>query len=695
MLLNESSRWAVVLGFALSVIVTTPARGADDPEAEDPAALLSQDELEELGTEAPVTAALPERAPILTGSVFLGQSFISNNDAGTRAYPYTSLRPGIVGGGSLSRLGKHYTFDLEGNYLSDRDKQASLAVDFSGHYRFLLQTETFYHNLMGQDFNWNTLTISNGNTVTYSPPPGAEAPQYGLKIRQDKVSVRAKPTDSPFHIDLGYRQFSREGTSQLRFADVQFAAPNSTVYNRPRTIDQTIYEGSAGIDAHLGYIDLVNQFQIRHFVDNNSIPRMVNFQPVSDTNGPLRNGGLLQHNETPDSRFWSNTLRVHTVLSGGLVGALSYTCGQQISFSQLTDISDVSDNTTTIRNMAGDITYTPRPEFSASLKYRRTITEHDAPDLVVRLPSGGSPNASGDSIPTPPPTDSRLDSLATTLLYRPLPVLVLKGEFKGDFYRRQSDALGTTLPGLNDHHEDRYQGKAAIIATPLKGLRIKGQYGYTAITNPLYATTYDERHVGDLVATYNRANAFGLSFSGKHMRESADSNHGTQTSLTTAGWMNPMPMLTLNVSFAYLQSDSDRTIVYRPDTTPAFQAPARYMAQSHIYGVSAQLHPSESLDISASYQQVRSSSNFSPLSPTSFNGTTGNPPVAVTASTDGISDISRTHDVEDEVSARLDYRFTSSLQTTVEYLYRVVHDRVDTSLNGGAHQIVATLGYKW
>jgi hypothetical protein len=694
MLLKTLSRLPVVLGCLVSLVLVAPAVAADVATTEEAGPMLDADEFEGLGAENPSETAPPEKATLVTGSAYLGQSFISRNEAGVRAHPYTYLRPGLVGGGTLTRLGRSYTVDLEGNYLSDKDNQGSMSVDFGGRYRFLLQTETLYHAFAPLPFTWDAVTLSNGNGVWYDQTP-TTATSYGLKVRQDRLSLRAKPTDFPFHVDLGFRKFSKDGTTQLRFADVAFsstnadpAAPRNTVFNRARAVDMAVYEGTAGVDAHLGYVDFVNQFQIRHFVDNQGIPQMANFQAQSNTSGPLRTSGAFQHNENPDSRFWSNTMRMHTSLSGGLVGALSYSYGQELSFSRLTDISGVSEAATSVRNMACDITYTPRPEFSTSLKYRRQIIEHDVPLSVVRQPSGGAIAAAGDEITTPLPVDSRRESLTATLLYRPVSILMLKGELKGDFVRRQVDANGPILPRMTSGHEERYEGKAAVIATPVKGLRLRGQYGYSSVSNPVYGTTFDDRHQTELIATYNRSNAFGTSVSGKYVRGTAASARMDQTSFTTSGWLNPLPMLTLNLSFAYLQMATDRTVRYATSTGNVPGA-AAYLAQSHIYGVNAMLHLTQRMDLSAGYQQVRGSSAFTP------EDQTLQLTVTTTGDTSGIADISRTHGVEHEVTSRFDYRLTDTIQTSVEYLYRVAYDHTIAAYDGGAHQIVATLGVKW
>jgi hypothetical protein len=346
--------------------------------------------------------------------------------------------------------------------------------------------------------------------------------------------------------------------------------------------------------------------------------------------------------------------------------------------------------------MAGDITYTPTPEFTASIKYRRQVTEYELPQNIVRLPSGGG-TGTGDIIPLQVPVESRLDSLTSALVYRPLSWLVLKGEFKGDFVRREADTIGQVQSWLLQHHEDRYQGRATVVATPIKGLRLKGLYGYAATSNPLYKTTYDDKHFGELIATYNRINLFGTSLSYRETRESMAVAERRQRSVTTSGWISPLPRLTLNASFAYLQANSDQAVVYpvvdTANTTVVtnFNVLGTYQSNSHIYGVNAIVRPVDQLDVTVGYQQVRSDSVFNP-------GGLPNQPVlspVATYSLNGISELSRTQSVEHEVTSRIDYRVTENLSSTVEYLYRVIHDQVDSSLNGGAHQIMASVGFKW
>jgi hypothetical protein len=680
----------------LILLMTSAGWTEDAVPADDDAAgsLLNEEDLNQLTAEPPGESSLPDFKPLVTGSGFIGQNVISNNEAGNRAYPYGQLRPSLIGGGALTLLDRHYKVDLDGNYLSDSDNQGSLAIDFGGHYRVFLNTEALFHNIPAERYGWDTVRLSNGNVVNYDLQPATNA-SYGITVRQDQALLRGKPTDYPFHFDLGFRRLTREGTRQLRFADVQFAAPTNTIYNRSVTVDQAMYEGTAGVDAHLGYIDIVNQFQIRQFVDHQAIPQQVLYQPQFNGATLLRNGGFLQHNENPDSRYWANTLRLHTSISGGLVGALSYTYGQRQSFSSLTDISGAAEAKTILRNMAGDLTYTPVPELTASVKYRRQVTEYELPPNIVRLPSGGGTGV-GDVIPLQVPVESRLDSLTSALVYRPINWLVLKGEFKGDFVRREADSVGQVQSWLLQHQEDRYQGRVTAVATPIKGLRLKGLYGYAATSNPLYKTTFDDKHFGELIATYNRANLFGTSLSYRETSESMPDAQRKQRSVTTNGWVNPLPRLTLNASFAYLQTGAERVVEYpvltvTPNTVTNFTVPGSYQASSHIYGISAIVHPIDQLDVTVGYQQVRSDSVFNP-------GALPNQPVAsslATYSLDGISDLSRTQTVEHEVTTRIDYRVTTNLSSTVEYLYRVIHDHVDSSLNGGAHQIMASVGFKW
>lgn len=699
------SRMPIVLSFALLAVVTVPVSvfAADPLPEEEAGPLLNEEEMSALGEEPAAAVSPLQPATVFTGAMNLGYLSLHRNDAGRRAFPYAYLHPGAVGGGSLTMLHKNLNLDLAGNYLSGRDNNGSLTVDFGGHYRFFYLSDVLFHNLQAKRYAWSgPLTISNGNSIDYDPSP-ATGEQYGLKVRQDQVRLSAKPFEYPFHLDLGFRRFDRQGTTQLRFSDVHFASPTNVVYNRSRRIDQTIYEGTAGLDAHLGYIDLVNQFQIRHFVDNAGIPRMVSFLPQQNATTTFRTGGLLQHNENPDSRFWSNTLRLHSSISGGLVGAVSYTFGQRLSFSRLTDVAGANDTQTTVRNMAADLTYTPLPELTASIKYRRQTKDNKYPAALIRLPGGGAP-AGPEELTMQQQVDSRLDSIIGTMVYRPLHWLLLKGEFKGDFMKREGDGDGAIAPWVTKHHEDRYQGRGTFIVTPVKGMRIKGQYTYSAMTHPfvLYGTSYDERHVGDLVATYSRANAFGASFSYRDLRDHVSSGYRfdrTDQAVTTAWWVQPLTWLTLNASIAYQRSATDRLIRYGispPTATPTVtyeSGNGKYTAQSHIYGAGALVRLQEKAELTVAYQQVRGSSVFDPEQQT-INVNSNIVP-ALLGSTAGIADINRTREVAHELTSRLDYHVSEHALTSFEYMYRSIRDRVDSSLNGSAHLIMASFGVKW
>ena len=58
-----------------------------------------------------------------------------------------------------------------------------------------------------------------------------------------------------------------------------------------------------------------------------------------------RLGGVQQHNEDPDSRLYSHSVKVHSSLAGGVVASGSYTLEERENLSRLSDTTGVKHAT--------------------------------------------------------------------------------------------------------------------------------------------------------------------------------------------------------------------------------------------------------------------------------------------------------------------------------------------------------------
>ncbi|HEY6871100.1 MAG TPA: hypothetical protein VI298_00100 [Geobacteraceae bacterium] len=672
------------------------ARGAEQEGAEPPGAgsSFAPGPAEEKELPEAREPAAPATHPLI--DAYVGYRFLSVNRYGGRAAEYDYLHSNPVLGGSANHLGTDIKFSLEGGYLSDRDYHGDLTCDYKGIYRVNLRTESLFHNLDHEPLFTPQFTLGGNIYRPDDPDPGERS---GVRVEQDLARFRYKFPLFPLHLNLGYWRMVKEGSAQLRFADQAFGGTNvtNTIFSRTRGIDRQTHEGQFGVDAHLGLLDVIYDFRIREFGEHTATPRD-NFiaRPALDFNG-----GLLEHNENPDSRFYAHTIRLHTSMSGGVVGAASYTYGKRENLSNLTDFTGADQAYSIIHNVAVDLTYTPCRVLSLALKYRRQDVERNGPAALAN-PAGSFVNP---PVSVRMALDTQKDAITATLSYRPTTLLTLKGEYKGEFLVR--DNLGPWVqPGTISTlsypaHSETHTGSLTLLSRPIKGLKLMADYTYSTTDSPAYANAYAEKHEGRARASYNAPNRWGVTAGTRISQES--SNQVTIATIATlanpsvvylmprdkkvadatAGlWFVPLEKLTVTGSYSLLRSSTDQAVLFAR-ATPGSNALTNYTGQAQVYAISGVYHCDERLDLALALQQVRSFAEFDPQ------------PISSTLDTSGIKEISRMKTVESTLSARADYRFAKNLSCALEYAFRDYDEKNASLFNGSVNSVMLYLASKW
>ena len=265
----------------------------------------------------------------------------------------------------------------------------------------------------------------------------------------------------------------------------------SDFFGRSRSVSRETHEGKIGFDSHLGPVDLIYSFQLRQFI-NKSQQLRDNFFPRNDfSGGVLNRGGLQEHNEDPESRNFAHTVKMHTSLAGGIVGAASVTYGKRDNLSKLNDTKGADSTSLNQRSLAGDLVYTPFKELSFGVKYRRQEINNDNPTTVTN-----SFFADG-ILMVRPSISTEKDIILATMLFRPINILTIKGEYKGEFLHRDlthySDA---SLNWYLNENQKTHKGSISAVSRPLKGLRLSARYGYTSTDHPSYGISSAQKHEG-------------------------------------------------------------------------------------------------------------------------------------------------------------------------------------------------------
>jgi hypothetical protein len=629
-----------------------------------------------------------------------------DGDAGNAAeYEYLHSKPEVSA--LINYLGLDNKFVLEGNFLNEKDYTGDLTFDHKGIYRFQLRTESLFHNLehelLGPDFIIGTPPDER----SYTSSDNRIGTNYGVRVEQDTARFRYKFPLYPVHINLEYWRMFKEGTMQQRFADHAFEGPpgstsyTNTLYSRSRGVDLATHEGNLVFDTHLGFMDIIYDFKIRQLNVGKSAPVDFFIARSNTTEGYIQHGaGFLPHDEIPESRYYAHSLKLHTSLSGGVVGVASYTYGKRENLSDMNVIKGADQASDTIHSVAGDLTYTPCGFFSMALKYRHQEIDRDAPDSLTTADPLYSLNpvfAVRQAI------DTEKDIVTATLSFLPIRELTVKAEYSGEFVSRdnlqgwnQPGTIATVrLPGSVDTHK----GTITLLSRPYKGLRVKAQYSYSSADHALYANSYEQRHLGTLLLTYSAPGKWGVTANTRIVRESSD--HLTISSLdisapsetirlprerklsnaTFSLWYAPLRNLTLSGSFGLLRNKTDQGVLYAGTNSGSYH-PTDYTSQAQVYSLSAVYTPAEWLDLSLLLQQVRSFSHFTPG-------------IADSGTSDYIQGISEGNTRENSLSARGEFRISKNISCMVDYSYRDYDDKAEGQFSGTVHTISANLKAKW
>jgi hypothetical protein len=657
-------------------------------------------------TDDSVETVLPEESapqqslqePRLVGEASAGYRFYHVDGNGGRAEEYKYLRSNPEMSGFLNYLGLDNKFVMDGNLFNDRDYMGDLTYDHKGIYRFNLRTESLFHNLDHERlFSPSPFTTTSG--ALYDAIDRNPGDSYGVRVEQDLASFRYKFPLYPFHLNLEYWRMVREGTIQQRFADQAFEGTQNTIYSQSRKIDRETHEGSVVFDTHLGVVDLIYGFKIRQFGDHNGPPRDAFIARTDPTLLIQHNAGVLPHDETPDSRFYEHTVKLHTSLSGGIVGVASYTYAKRENLSSMGDIRGADQSSDTMHNVAGDFTYTPCGFFSMALKYRRQEVDRDAPDSLTST----NPAYTTSTFTVRPAIDTEKDTVTATLSFLPIRSLTIKGEYKGEFLSRDNlDAWnrpGTTGSMSLPDSVNIHKGTLTLLSRPFRGLRIKAQYSYSTADNAMYGNAFEQRHQGSLLVTYNAPARWGVTANTRIVRESSD--HLTISSLdisspsvtlqlprerrlenaTFSIWFTPVRNLTISGSYGLLRNKTEQGVLFA-GTVPGSDYPADFTSQAQVYSLSAVYAPVEKLDLSLVLQQVRSFSRFAP----------GLVDAALSSEIQGISQAATR---ENSLSVRGEYQLTKNLSCVLDYSYRDYDDKSQGLLSGTVHTVSANVRAKW
>lgn len=641
-------------------------------------------------------------------SLHSGYRFITPDGATAAADPYSRSRSGVVGGLSLGTLGSDLKLTVDGTFLHEDDYRAELFFDYKGLIRFHSESQTFWHNLLPEVLPPD----SPPNYVTRQPDAGTS---YGIRTFINQVDTRVKLGNNPFHFNLGYWELKREGSEQVRFSDHYFGVPASSIRTDNRPVNRYTREGNAGLDGHFGAFDLTYCFRIRDFVDNAETPR---FAFTTNTLGQATGD---RYSVIPDSRVTSHTVKLFSDLSGGLVGSASYNLTQRENTGGQGDATPSEHPSDSLHSVAADLTYTPSKRHSFALKYRHREIDRTSP-ATITYPFGQlSPAPAGIATGTPgelrvrPAPSSVRDTVTFSATFRPAPKVIYRLEYNAEMEARENvfvpQATVGSLTALRSENRLTHTGSATFYWRPVNGIKVNASYSYAATDNQTYRTSFSDRHIGKLLATYTgsrwgangsyliqydagESSAFTIGSLGARTGTYTMPRRSHTESSNTSVWFAPMQRLTITANYSYMESETDQALLFAniQDADPLVAS--TYRSSAHVYGIDAVYAAAETIDLSLAFQQVHSKSRFNlpdRTFPTIWNpaGTSSS-----AGSTNGITALSSLDSTETGVTARGDWRFSPTLSCGLDYSYRN-YNSGNALYDGSVHSTMLTFKGRW
>jgi hypothetical protein len=295
------------------------------------------------------TTEAAKAADILNGRVSLGFRLVDAQDNPVLVEPYDpqDSRPAV--GLEFSYLGTLGTLALESGFTHEDD--------WGAHVHFNRSADIVAGVTVEKITRWNTRWDLAPTVIV----PDDKDPDgtYRSTLSDVEATLRMRLPAWPAHVTFGARDYTRRGNDQVTMLDMSCGAPvfGCHVVAKERRLDQTTREFNLGFDAHAGWVDIAYQRHFLTFQDDEPDP--VNMF------GPFRGvtpAGMRAHNVLPDTRSFSDTVKLNTNMVDRVGASLYYSRGE---------VENEDDHITEgFVTWAGDLNYSPSRALTLLLRHR-------------------------------------------------------------------------------------------------------------------------------------------------------------------------------------------------------------------------------------------------------------------------------------------------------------------------------------
>ncbi len=602
-------------------------------------------------------------------------------NGGSNALPYGYASDSLGLGGEIIAFPFPNRVHLELDVLNKKDYFADFRYAYSDTVLFRFLGSSLFHNLPNIALAGNP--SRNGSDLDQSDT----GVQYGVRMGINRVSLRFKTHDYPFHIYLQGMNVVQSGDMQQIFLGGSGSFSDIVRVSQDRPVDMRTTDIRVGLNGHLGPVEMDYSHGFKRFSAGNEVMSYTNDSGVS-----------WFHNLIPELEGNTDTFRIHSSYTG-----MIYAMG---TLSKISRTNDTSGARADYFFGDGEIRVIPVTPLMLVARYKHEeLSEENISSTLNQLYSQFNlpPPALINSIR--PPISSVTDTVTGVARYRITYNLSVGSQISWNNERRENSTFWED--GLLPASTRSTRTSFNVDYRPVRMLKLRGQYTHEWYGSPAYNYQPNNGDAGTLSATWSFPGGITAFASYELSHETRDNvliidettsgitnaaNRDVRRDKFSGDIVFPIRRnITLDAGYAYWRSKVRQDLVYTGPAGAQFLDPnVPYTDISHNYTVSANYTPVDKLELTGAVNRFSASGDFSPSSQYDFSNGPSLLPLSVFS----------TLDIKETVySFKARWAVRKKTEIGLSYFYSDFDSAVN-SLNpeyqsGHAHAFFASLTRRW
>jgi hypothetical protein len=597
---------------------------------------------------------------------WVGYRNVNVSGSPVKSMEYGWPQSSLAGGFNIHNYPLPQRFDAELDFLNKNDYEAELAYAYKDVFKLNYHGWALWHNL---PHYIPTSGLVGGGQPTLNLD--GEGVHYSVESRDNRVFLRLKWPERAYHAFVDLREYTKIGEMQSRFYS------GTQKVSKRRDEDLTVRKLVAGMNGHFGPVEIEYSHMIKKFNPHDDVRLM---DRVDNSGNGLGGATAVEHSVLPELEGFADTLKVHTDLTGAVVGNATLVSGVKKNNNSGTRVD--------YNRAYSDFTFIPATDVTVSLRYRYKELLENAPSTF------GFTTGTLAVVPVPgivvDPIDNRSNKAEMSIKYAPINAFMVKADYSfEDVKRKGADNWDNrATPLLQEPYEQKIStARIGVYSKPVRNLNLSGTLEYIYLEDPAFASKPRNEVKGR--------------FSGEWVRGAVSSgvyywfNRAQNTSVNLhEAYDNPGAHITwapssqwfLSCNYDYYRNVTDQTIQFRTGANARrTRIPNRDSANT--YCISSGYNFAFPLYLEGEFRQTWAKGMWrSDLMGPSINET----------------DVGQMNDVRSrETGAALTarYKFQKGWGTTLRYDVTNYEDFADLPQNGGqdgtGHAVMLTVSKEW